>query len=96
MKRSAGLVLLALLPAFATSAIDNSGYGAQSTVWTSRDSGLPHITSTTNAEAQRFFDQGLLLIYAFNHAAAIEAFDGKPKPETTMNQALHVRTRRSV
>src|ERR1041385_5925736 len=33
-----------------------------------------HPVSTTNAEAQRFFDQGLTLVYAFNHEAAIRAF----------------------
>jgi hypothetical protein len=72
MKRSAGLVLLALLPAFATCASEHSGHGAQSNVWTA---GLPHVTSTTNGEAQRFFDQGLLHVYAFNHAAAMAAFE---------------------
>lgn len=30
--------------------------------------------STTSAEAQKFFDQGLTLIYAFNHEAAIRSF----------------------
>jgi len=30
--------------------------------------------STANAEAQRFFDQGLSLIYAFNHEEAAKAF----------------------
>lgn len=33
-----------------------------------------HKVSTTNAEAQRFFDQGLSLIYAFNHEEAAKAF----------------------
>jgi tetratricopeptide (TPR) repeat protein len=33
-----------------------------------------HQVSTTNAEAQRFFDQGLRLIYAFNHEEAIRSF----------------------
>jgi len=31
---------------------------------------LHHPVSTKNAEAQQFFDQGLRLIYAFNHAEA--------------------------
>jgi tetratricopeptide (TPR) repeat protein len=43
-------------------------------VWTSRYDGLRHPTSTRVPEAQRLFDQGLLLIYAFNHAAAIQCF----------------------
>ncbi|MEZ5401408.1 MAG: hypothetical protein R2729_17185 [Bryobacteraceae bacterium] len=30
--------------------------------------------STKNVEAQRFFDQGLVLVYAFNHAEAVRSF----------------------
>jgi tetratricopeptide (TPR) repeat protein len=33
-----------------------------------------HPVATSNAEAQRFFDQGLSLIYAFNHDEAVRAF----------------------
>jgi tetratricopeptide (TPR) repeat protein len=33
-----------------------------------------HPVSTGNAEAQRFFDQGLLLVYGFNHAEAVRSF----------------------
>lgn len=33
-----------------------------------------HVVSTANAEAQRFFDQGLGLIYAFNHEEAARSF----------------------
>jgi tetratricopeptide (TPR) repeat protein len=33
-----------------------------------------HPVSTKSAEAQRFFDQGLTLIYAFNHEEAIRSF----------------------
>src|SRR5260370_23999983 len=35
---------------------------------------LHHPVSTKNAEAQEFFDQGLRLIYAFNHAEAARSF----------------------
>jgi tetratricopeptide (TPR) repeat protein len=35
---------------------------------------LHHPIATTNAEAQRFFDQGLTLIYAFNHEDAARSF----------------------
>ena len=35
---------------------------------------LHHPVSTTNAEAQQFFDQGLRLIYAFNHDEAARSF----------------------
>jgi tetratricopeptide (TPR) repeat protein len=33
-----------------------------------------HPVATGNAEAQRFFDQGLTLVYAFNHEEAIRSF----------------------
>lgn len=33
-----------------------------------------HPISTTNAEAQRFFEQGLVLVYAFNHDEAARSF----------------------
>ena len=35
---------------------------------------LHHPVSTSNAEAQKFFDQGLRLIYAFNHEEAAGSF----------------------
>jgi Flp pilus assembly protein TadD len=35
---------------------------------------LHHPTSTKNPEAQRFFDQGLSLVYAFNHDEAVRSF----------------------
>lgn len=35
---------------------------------------LHHPVSTANAEAQKFFDQGLLLVYGFNHEEAIRSF----------------------
>jgi tetratricopeptide (TPR) repeat protein len=35
---------------------------------------LHHSIATSNPEAQRFFDQGLTLVYAFNHDEAIRSF----------------------
>ena len=35
---------------------------------------LHHAIATSNPEAQRFFDQGLTLVYAFNHDEAIRSF----------------------
>src|SRR6202158_3489458 len=35
---------------------------------------LHHPTSTKNAEAQRFFDQGFRMIYGFNHEEAVRSF----------------------
>ena len=34
-----------------------------------------HTVSTTNAEAQRFFNQGLTLVFAFNHEEAVRSFE---------------------
>jgi tetratricopeptide (TPR) repeat protein len=36
---------------------------------------LHHPVTTNNPEAQKFFDQGLRLIYAFNHAEAARSFE---------------------
>jgi len=33
-----------------------------------------HEVTTSNPEAQKFFDQGLTLVYAFNHDDAIRSF----------------------
>jgi hypothetical protein len=33
-----------------------------------------HLISTSNPEAQRFFDQGLTLVFGFNHEEAVRAF----------------------
>ncbi len=38
-------------------------------------SNLHHPVSTKNAEAQQFFDQGLRLVYAFNHQEAARSFN---------------------
>jgi len=35
---------------------------------------LHHAIATTNADAQKFFDQGLTLVYGFNHDEAIRSF----------------------
>lgn len=35
---------------------------------------LHHPTSTTNPEAQRYFDQGFRMIYGFNHEEAVRSF----------------------
>ena len=36
---------------------------------------LTHPVSTRNPEAQRFFDQGLRMVYGFNHGEAIRSFE---------------------
>jgi tetratricopeptide (TPR) repeat protein len=45
---------------------------------------LHHAVTTTNAEAQKYFDQGLKYAYAFNHEAAVDSF----KYATTLDPDL--------
>jgi tetratricopeptide (TPR) repeat protein len=51
-------------------------------------SNLHHPVTTKNAEAQKFFDQGLALIYAFNHEEARRSFEQAAKldPKLAMAQ----------
>jgi tetratricopeptide (TPR) repeat protein len=42
---------------------------------------LHHPITTTSALAQRYFDQGLRLVYAFNHEEAIRAFEEAAKQD---------------
>ncbi len=72
------LIFLSLLFVFA--AHGQHGHGSHSTpvkkpVWL--DDGLgnvDHPVTTRNAEAQKFFNQGLAYLYAFNHAEGINSF----------------------
>src|SRR5262245_9381493 len=47
-----------------------------------------HPVTTTSAEAQRYFDYGMTLMYAFNHDAAVRAFQRAAEldPKATMPQ----------
>jgi tetratricopeptide (TPR) repeat protein len=47
-------------------------------------SNLHHPVSTRNAEAQQFFDQGLRLIYAFNHDEAARSFQRAAELDSTL------------
>jgi hypothetical protein len=40
---------------------------------------LHHPITTTSNLAQRYFDQGLRLVYAFNHEEAIRSFEAATK-----------------
>lgn len=68
------LALALIAPAPAIAQHEGHGPSPAGAVWTSSYKGLSHPTSTRNVEAQRLFDQGLLLVYAFNHDAAIDCF----------------------
>jgi tetratricopeptide (TPR) repeat protein len=48
---------------------------------------LHHPVSTTNAEAQKYFDQGLRLIYAFNHEEAGRSFQQAAKLDPKLAMA---------
>src|SRR5262245_35554022 len=50
-------------------------------------SDLNHPVSTKNPEAQKFFDQGLALIYAFNHEEARRSFEQAAKLDPKMAMA---------
>ena len=41
--------------------------------------GHHHVVTTQSKQAQRYFDQGLTLLYGFNHAEAIRSFDAVAK-----------------
>ena len=67
------LVRLATVPAnFAQHSLSPAD-GAPATILPGMGS-LHHSIATSNPEAQRFFDQGLTLVYAFNHDEAVRSF----------------------
>src|ERR1700682_5564326 len=47
---------------------------------------VQHTVSTTSSDAQRFFDQGLALVYGFNHDEAVRSFRraGELDPQLAM------------
>jgi tetratricopeptide (TPR) repeat protein len=48
---------------------------------------INHPVSTSNAEAQKFFDQGLAYIYAFNHEEAVRSFKQAAKLDPQLAMA---------
>ena len=48
---------------------------------------LHHAITTTSEQAQRYFDQGLRLVYAFNHEEAIHAFEEAARLDPTAAMA---------
>ncbi len=49
---------------------------------------LHHPVSTTNTEAQKFFDQGLRLIFAFNHEEALASFPARRRTRSQTGYGL--------
>lgn len=54
---------------------ENSSPSAGDTLLKQGMGNYHHAVSTINREAQRFFDQGLTLVYVFNHDEAIRSFE---------------------
>ena len=48
---------------------------------------LHHPVSTRNAKAQAYFDQGLKLVFAFNHEAAIQSFERAAQLDSNLAMA---------
>ncbi|HKQ37251.1 MAG TPA: hypothetical protein VJ063_04170 [Verrucomicrobiae bacterium] len=48
---------------------------------------LHHPVTTTSKQAQRYFDQGLSLCYAFNHKEAIRSFEAAARHDTNLAMA---------
>jgi tetratricopeptide (TPR) repeat protein len=46
--------------------------------------GVHHPVSTQNAQAQKYFDQGLALLYGFNHEEAAKAFSAAAKLDSNL------------
>ena len=86
LKLSLGIVLgaLTILAAGAPAIADDAGEPLAPTLDGLGDLHYP-ITTSKDA-AQRFFDQGLRLVYAFNHAEAVRAFEEAARldPEAPM------------
>ena len=82
------LVILLILP---VTAFAQHGHApAKETppaVLTSGLGDINHPVSTTNAEAQKFFDQGLAYLYAFNHAEAVRSFKQAAKLDPQLAMA---------
>src|SRR5258706_6000763 len=48
---------------------------------------VPHPTSTSNVDAQKYFEQGLALYYGFNHEEAVRSFTTATKLDPNMTMA---------
>jgi tetratricopeptide (TPR) repeat protein len=75
MKCTVSILVVSVLCALGTAAQQHSGHGQTKTVTLVPGLGdLHHPVSTSNPGAQKFFDQGLRYIFAFNHEEAARAF----------------------
>ncbi|HEY6248588.1 MAG TPA: hypothetical protein VI685_01430, partial [Candidatus Angelobacter sp.] len=74
IKRLARLVSVLLLCGIAVAQQHGSSDKPKQVTLMTGLGSLHHPVSTSNAEAQKFFDQGLRLIFAFNHEEAVHSF----------------------
>ena len=83
------LLAVVFLSAFAAFAQHEHGAaGSRRTIVLSESMGdLHHPVSTKSAEAQRYFNQGLTFVYAFNHDAAIRSFQRASELDPQMAMA---------
>jgi len=80
-------ILLVLALCFSAAAQEHAMHGPSTPVTLMTGLGnLHHPVSTSNAQAQKFFDQGLRLIYCFNHDEAARSFQraGELDPKLAM------------
>src|ERR1700686_5151914 len=75
MKYGASIVAVLALCGLCASAQQHAGHAETKAVTLVSGLGdLHHPVSTSNPEAQKFFDQGLRYIFAFNHEEAARSF----------------------
>jgi tetratricopeptide (TPR) repeat protein len=74
MKRFWLAVVFLLIPATSVAQHEHASTDAKPATLMAGFGNHHHPVSTKNAEAQRFFDQGLALIYGFNHEEAARSF----------------------
>ena len=74
MKRSLILIAILLFSVSSPAQHQHAPADAKPAVLVPGLGEVHHPVSTRNAEAQRFFDQGLALVYGFNHEEAIRSF----------------------
>ncbi|HKQ76460.1 MAG TPA: hypothetical protein VJ810_22390 [Blastocatellia bacterium] len=81
------MVLTAVLTAVAFSQHEHHSSSGQPAKLMPGLGDLHHQVSTRNPEAQKFFDQGLALIYAFNHEEARRSFEQAAKLDPKLAMA---------
>src|SRR5258708_1008522 len=64
-----------------------SGSGASPATLVAGLGSLHHPVTTSRPEAQKFFDQGLTFVYAFNHPEAVRSFERAAQLDPQMSMA---------